>query len=137
MKITILAVTSIAIFLVALGYVFVPLLIYAYLQSHTYLLDNGIYGAYSVREYVSTNLTSPQASGSNRTTLVSTVLSHYPLADCQSQTVGQSFLTCLAISFGQHLASMERRRQIPKSSDTKTKITSPSGRATNYRNQVR
>lgn len=53
---------STGILLVILRYIFVPLLVYIYPNSQAYLLDSGIYGAYPTREYVSTNLTSPQAS---------------------------------------------------------------------------
>jgi hypothetical protein len=61
-KIALLILTSIAICLVALKYLFVPLLAYAYPGSHRYMLDKGIYGAYPLRKYVSTSLTSPQAN---------------------------------------------------------------------------
>lgn len=61
-KSLLLALTSIGIPLIILKYLCVPLLEYAYPTSHTYLLDIGIYGAYPLRKYFSTNLTSPQAN---------------------------------------------------------------------------
>jgi hypothetical protein len=48
--------------LAALRYLCIPLLIYGYPTSGTYLLDTGIYGAYPLRHYTSTDLTSPQAN---------------------------------------------------------------------------
>jgi hypothetical protein len=48
--------------LVALRYLCIPLLVYGYPSSDTYLLDTGIYGAYPYRQYTSTDLTSPQAN---------------------------------------------------------------------------
>lgn len=57
-----LALISIGISLVALKYFCVPLLEYAYPDTHTFLLDSGIHGAYPLRKYVSTNLASPQAN---------------------------------------------------------------------------
>ena len=57
-----LAATSIGTSLIALRYLCVPLLEYAYPESHTFLFDSGIYGAYPLRKYVSTNLASPQAN---------------------------------------------------------------------------
>jgi hypothetical protein len=48
--------------LVALRYLCIPLLVYGYPTSGTYLLDTGIYGAYPYRQYTSTDLTSPQAN---------------------------------------------------------------------------
>jgi hypothetical protein len=48
--------------LVALRYLCIPLLVYGYPSSDTYLLDTGIYGAYPHRQYISTDLTSPQAN---------------------------------------------------------------------------
>jgi hypothetical protein len=48
--------------LVALRYLCIPLLVYGYPTSGTYLLDTGIYGAYPRRQYISTELTSPQAN---------------------------------------------------------------------------
>jgi hypothetical protein len=47
---------------VALRYMCIPLLVYGYSSSDTYLLDTGIYGAYPHRNYMSTELTSPQAN---------------------------------------------------------------------------
>lgn len=57
-----LALTSIGISLLALRYLCVPLLVSTFPDSHAYLFDSGIYGAYPLRTYVSTNLTSPQAN---------------------------------------------------------------------------
>ena len=57
-----LVVTSIGISLITLRYFCVPLLEYAYPDSRTFLFDSGIYGAYPLRKYVSTNLASPQAN---------------------------------------------------------------------------
>jgi len=48
--------------LVALRYLCIPLLVYGYPTSGTYLLDTGIYGAYPYQQYTSTDLTSPQAN---------------------------------------------------------------------------
>jgi hypothetical protein len=48
--------------LVTLRYLCIPLLVYGYPSSDTYLLDTGIYGAYPHRQYISTDLTSPQAN---------------------------------------------------------------------------
>jgi hypothetical protein len=48
--------------LVALRYLCIPLLVYGYPSSDIYLLDTGIYGAYPYRQYVSNDLTSPQAN---------------------------------------------------------------------------
>lgn len=42
---TLLVLVSFGISLIALKYLCVPLLDYAYPDSHTFLLDNGIYGA--------------------------------------------------------------------------------------------
>jgi hypothetical protein len=48
--------------LLALRYLCIPLLVYGYPSSDTYLLDTGVYGAYPHRQYISTDLTSPQAN---------------------------------------------------------------------------
>jgi hypothetical protein len=61
-QIALLTVVGIGISLTALRYLFVPLLVYAFPESQTYLLDSGLYGAYPTRKYASTNLTSPQAN---------------------------------------------------------------------------
>jgi hypothetical protein len=71
-KATILALTRVAIAIVVLRYLCVPTLEYTYPSSHTALLDSGIYGAYPLMEYVSTDLTSPKAN---------VVLSDYSCAD--------------------------------------------------------
>lgn len=57
-----LALVSIGISLIALKHFCVPLLEYAYPDSHTFLLDSVVHGAYPLRGYFSTNLTSPQAN---------------------------------------------------------------------------
>jgi hypothetical protein len=61
-KIALLTVVGIGISLTALRYLFVPLLVYTFPESQTCLLDSGLYGAYPMRKYASTNLTSPQAN---------------------------------------------------------------------------
>lgn len=57
-----LALTGFGISLLALRYVLAPTIAHLYPDSHTYLLDSGIYGAYPLRKYVSSNLTSPRAN---------------------------------------------------------------------------
>ena len=57
----IFALISIGVSLIALRYLCVPLLEYAYPNSQVYLLDSGFHGAYPLRKYVSTDLTSPRA----------------------------------------------------------------------------
>lgn len=61
-KSVLLALTTIGVSLIALRYLCVPLLEYAYPDSHGLILDSGIYGAYPVRKYASTDLVSPQAN---------------------------------------------------------------------------
>lgn len=61
-KAALLFVISIGVSLVTLRYLCVPLLVYAYPETLTSLLDSGIYGAYPVRKYFSSDLTSPQAN---------------------------------------------------------------------------
>ena len=46
----------------ALRYLCIPLLVYCYPRSDTFLLDTGIYGAYPLRRYTSTDITSPQSN---------------------------------------------------------------------------
>ena len=61
-KSVILALTSIGVSLITLRCLCVPLLEYGYPDGHGLLLDSGIYGAYPMRKYVSTDLVSPQAN---------------------------------------------------------------------------
>jgi len=61
-KVAFLALTSIGLSVIVLRYLCVPLLEYTYPGSRTSLLDSGIHGAYPLREYVSTDLTSPEAN---------------------------------------------------------------------------
>jgi hypothetical protein len=71
-KVAFLALTGIGGSFLVLRYLCVPLLEYTYPGSRTSLLDSGIHGAYPLREYVSTDLTSPEAN---------VVLSDYSCAD--------------------------------------------------------
>ena len=52
--------SCLGVLLVTLRYLCIPLLVYGYPRSDSFLIDTGIYGAYPLRTYQSTEITSPQ-----------------------------------------------------------------------------
>jgi hypothetical protein len=106
-KIALLTLIGIGISLTALRYLFVPLLVYASPESQTYLLDSGLYGAYPVRKYASTSLTSPQAN----------------VIESDDSCVDGLVLLSVGGQSVKDGANTEKLVQTPKSSDTAVRTT--------------